>query len=156
MSDLTRTPISQSCNSRGVLTQQIWWLCGANFMSNSDLPDVESENSFLRKVINSSRLRNVTIDFSWKQSSWLMLKKKVLIIGTDLGEFLLRKSQNGSNLTKWCIFRKKIVFFGQTISREATESSFYRKKFVYGLFWQELPKVCVYRKNNFFSQQQAG
>ena len=34
------------------------------FRKNSDLPDVESENFFSRKVINSSRLENVIIDFS--------------------------------------------------------------------------------------------
>ena len=51
---------------------------------------------------------------------------------------------------KWD-FKKK-SFFGRKISQKATESSFYREKFINGLFRQELPKVFVYPKIKFFSQ----
>ena len=69
---------------------------------------------------------------------------------SDFFDFL---QKNLKKVEKMWFFRKN-RFFWRKISRDATESSFYRKKFIHGLFWQELPNVCVYRKIKFFSQQQ--
>ena len=47
---------------------------------------------------------------------------------------------------------KKNQLFEKKISREATESSFHRKIFIYGLFERFVPKVFVYKKIKFFPQ----